>query len=219
MKAKKQQFLVLGLGRFGSSAAKSLAELGYEVLAVDQNEDAVETIAPFVTQAVVADATDEDALKELDVSSFDVAIVAIGSSIRESILMSMLCKEAGIPNVIAKANDELHAKILRRVGVDRVIFPERDMAQRLARSLVMPGLLDIMELSDEQQIAEVIVPEKWIGKSLAENNVRQNFGVSIVAIRRDGKMLSTPGASTVLLKEDILLMMGSEDNIDELRNL
>lgn len=219
MKTKKQQFLVLGMGRFGSSAAKSLAELGYEVLAVDRKESAVDAVSPYVTQAVVADATDEDALKELDASSFDVAIVAVGSSIRESILMSVLCKEAGIKTVIAKATDELHAKILRKVGVDKVIFPERDMAQRLARSLAMPGLLDIMELSDTQQIAELITPEKWAGKSLVEINVRRNYGVSVIAIRRAGNLIATPGANTVLEKGDVLLMLGEEEDIDDLRNV
>lgn len=218
MKAKKQQFLVLGLGRFGSSAARTLAELGYEVLAVDRSEDAVEDIAPYVTQAVVADASDEDTLKELDAASFDVAIVAIGSGIRESILISVLCKEAGVKTVIAKANDELHAKILRKVGVDRVIFPEREMAQRLARSLVMPGILDIMELTDDYQIVEVMTPESWAGRSLVQIHVRRNYGVSIVAVRRGGELLPSPGADTVLNADDVLLMLGKQADIDALES-
>lgn len=216
---KKQQFLVLGLGRFGSSVARALSELGHEVLAVDSNEDAVDAIEPYVTQAVVADAADEEALRELDVASFDVAIVAIGSRIRESILMSVLCKEAGVRTVIAKATDELHAKILRKVGVDRVIFPERDMAQRLARSLVMPGILDFMELTGDYKIAEVMAPDMWSGRTLIDINVRRKYGLSIVAIRREGAMIASPGADTELERGDVLLVLGKQRDIDALEGL
>ena len=199
MKKQKQSFVVLGLGRFGSSVARSLCELGHEVLAVDRDEKLVENIAPDVTQAVQANAVDEDALAELGVQNFDAAIVAIGTDIRASILATVLLKEAGVPKVLAKAVDDLHARVLYKVGADRVIFPERDMGQRVARSLVAPNILDLMALSDDDQIAEL--------------NIRRNFGVSVLGIHRGGKFLTSPGAETMLMAGDVLLVMGKKEAI------
>lgn len=218
MKKEKKQYLVIGMGRFGTSVARSLAEMGHEVLAVDGNEDAIEAIAPFVTQAVTADATDENTLRELDAQSFDAAVVSIGSNVRESILISMLCKEAGIPTVIAKANDELHGKILRKVGVDRIVFPEREMGLRLARTLAMPGIVETMELTDEYQVAEVILPTSWAGKTLMTLNVRRNYGLTVVAIRRAGKMIASPGADFAFAQGDMLIVMGKEADIHALED-
>lgn len=218
MRSKKKQFLVLGLGRFGSSVARELSALGHEVLAVDSSEDTVNEIAPYVTQAVAADATDEETLRELDAGSFDVAVVSIGSAVRDSILISVLCKEAGIPLVIAKATDELHAKILRKVGVDRVIFPERDMGARLARSLVTPNIVEMMELTDDYEIAEIMAPASWAGKSLMQLNVRRKFGLTIIAIRRSGSLLPSPDAETVIEAGDALLVLGNERDVDALEN-
>ena len=150
MKGKKKQFLVLGLGRFGSAVARSLCEMGHEVLAVDSDAEAVQAISPHVTQAVQADATDDEVFSSLDAGSYDAAIVSIGSNVRDSILISVLCKEAGVPLVVAKASDDLHAKVLSKVGVDRVVFPERDMGQRAARALVMPQMLDLMKINLER---------------------------------------------------------------------
>ncbi len=217
MRNEKKQFLVLGLGRFGASVAESLCKLGHEVLAVDADEQLVEDVAPFVTQAVQADATDEDALESLGVQNFDAAIVSIGSNIRDSILVSVLCKEMGVPFVAAKAVDELHAKVLRKVGVDRVIFPERDMGQRFAKSLVAPNILELVELSDDYEIAEVLAPAAWCGKTLAEINVRRNYGVSVIAIRRGEGLIASPGADEVPQKDDVLVLMGKTKDIDRIQ--
>ena len=211
MKKQKQSFVVLGLGRFGSSVARSLCELGHEVLAVDRDEKLVEAIAPDVTQAVQANAVDEDALAELGVQNFDAAIVAIGTDIRASILATVLLKEAGVPKVLAKAVDDLHARVLYKVGADRVIFPERDMGQRVARSLVAPNILDLMALSDDDQIAELTLPTNWAGKTIVELNIRRNFGVSVLGIHRGGKFLTSPGAETMLMAGDVLLVMGKKE--------
>ena len=135
MKNRKRQYIVMGLGRFGASVALHLSAMGHEVLAVDCDEHLVHAVAPHVAQAIQADATDETALAEMDVGSFDAAVVAIGTNTRDSILVTVLCKEAGVPLVVAKAVDDLHAKVLRKVGADRVVFPERDMGQRVARRL------------------------------------------------------------------------------------
>lgn len=214
-KSDRKQYLVLGLGRFGSSLARSLSALGHEVLAVDQDEALVEAMAPFVTQAVQLDATDEEALASLDVKSFDVAAVAIGS-IRDSTLVTVLCKEAGVPCVIAKAVDDLHAKVLQKVGADRVVFPERDMGVRVARSLATPSILDMMDLAEGYQLAEIVAPDAWRGKSLAQVNVRWHYGLSVLAIRRGGEFLASPGADTVFSGGDVLLVLGAQASIEQL---
>ena len=216
MKGKKKQFLVLGLGRFGSSLAVQLCRLGHEVLAVDSRAEHVDDIAPYVTQAVQANATDEEALDALGVSQFDAAIVSIGQNIRDSILVSVLCKEKGVPMVMAKAVDSLHAKVLEKVGVDRVVFPEQDMGQRGARSLVSPSIVDLMDLADGYQIAEVLVPEAWHHRSLVDVNVRRNYGLTVIGIRRGEGFLASPGADMVFEPEDVMVVLGQQADVDAL---
>jgi len=213
---KTHSYLVFGLGRFGSSLARSLCEQGQQVMAIDTNEELVQTIAPYVTEAVQLDATDEAALATLEVSSFDGAVVSIGQNIRDSILICVLLKEMGIPHLIAKAQDELHAKVLRKIGVDRVVFPERDMGERVARSIATPGVLELMQLDDDHQIVEVMLPEKWAGSTIAALNIRRRFGISIVAVRRDGSYIVSPSADLVLETGDTLLVLGKDDDIEAL---
>ena len=214
MKTKKKQFLVIGLGRFGSSLAKALCEMGHEVLAVDRSADAVDDVSPFVTQALQANATDDEVFASLDEGSYDAAIVSIGSNVRDSILISVLCKEAGVPLVLAKAMDDLHAKVLSKVGVDRVIFPERDMGQRVARALVMPKMLELMSLTGDTKVAETTLPEKWENRTLEEINIRRNYGVTILAVRRGEEIVTALRADFRLLPGDTLLMLGEESAID-----
>jgi len=214
MKAK--QFLVFGLGRFGTSLAKTLCEMGQEVLAIDSDEEIVSNIAPFVTQAMQLDATDEEVLKTLGVNNFDAAIVSIGQDIQASILVCVLLKELNVPYVIAKANNELHAKVLRKIGADRVIFPERDMGARLARSILAPNVLDLMNLSDDYQIIEIRVPSKWIGNSLIGLNVRRRYGLNILAIHRQGRFVVSPAPDAPFESGDTLLVMGKKDDIEKL---
>lgn len=214
MKAK--QFLVFGLGRFGTSLARTLCEMGQEVLAIDSDETAVQDIAPHVTQAMQLDATDEEVLKTLGVNNFDAAIVSIGHDIQASILLCVLLKELGVPKVIAKAHDDLHAKVLRKIGADRVVFPERDMGARLARSILAPNVLDLMNLSDDYQIIEIRVPAKWIGNSLIGLNVRRRYGVNILAIHRQERFVMSPAPDMLFESEDTLLVMGKKDDIEKL---
>ena len=214
MKPKKKQFLVIGLGRFGTSLAKALCEMGHEVLAVDRNADLVADVSPFVTQAIQANATDDEVYDSLDAGSYDAAIVAIASNVWDSILISVLCKEAGVPLVLAKAMDDLHAKVLAKVGVDKVIFPERDMGQRVARSLIMPRMLELMSLTGNSQVAEALLPDKWQNRTLEEINIRRNYGVTILAVRRGEETLTALSADFELLPGDTLLMLGTEDAID-----
>ena len=216
MKAK--QFLVLGLGRFGTSLARTLCEQGQEVLAVDADENLVESIAPHVTQAIQLDATDEEALSSLDVQNFDAAIVSIGQNTRDSILISVILKELGVPYLVAKANDELHAKVLRKIGVDRVVFPERDMGARLARNLLTPNVLELMELGGDHQLIEILVPAKWVGGSLISLNVRRRYGVNILAIHRGDRFLASPAPDMLFESGDTVLVMGRREDIERLES-
>ncbi|GJM78680.1 potassium transporter Trk [Paenibacillus sp. HMSSN-139] len=169
---KTQQFVVIGLGRFGSSLALELMDLGYEVLGIDRNEELVEEMSDQLTHAVVADATDEEVLKSLGVRNFDCGIVAIGNDIQMSILAAILLKDLGIKTVVAKAISVLHGRALEKLGVDRVIYPERDMGIRVAHQLVTPNLLDYIELSKEYSIVEMNVPACLNQKSLGDLNPR-----------------------------------------------
>ena len=209
-----KQFVVIGLGRFGTSVATELYKMGHEVLAVDNNIERVEDIADSVTHAVCADATDEAELAALGLRNFDVAVVSIGTNIRDSILVTVLCKEKGVPFVLAKAVDDLHAKVLQKVGADRVVFPEREMGQRVARSLVMPNILDLMELSDGFQVAEVVAPDSWCGRTLVEINVRRNYGVSVIAIHRGAQFIASPGAEEKVQPGDVMVLLGKTKDIE-----
>lgn len=213
---KPKSYLVFGLGRFGSSLARSLSELGRQVLAIDAREELVQEIAPYVTEALQLDATDEAALATLEVSSFDGAVVSIGENIRDSILICVLLKEMGIPHLIAKANDELHAKVLRKIGVDRVVFPERDMGERVAKSIASPSVVELMQLSDDFEIVEIVTPEKWAGSTLMELNVRRRYGISVLAVHRDGSYLISPTADTMLAAGETLLVIGKKEDVEAL---
>jgi len=213
MKGKTKQFMVLGMGLFGSSLAKALHELGHEVLAVDSDADLVEAIAPYVTQAVQIDATDEAALQELGVRNFDAVIVSIGKNLRDSILVCVIIKELGVPYLIAKATDEIHAKVLRKIGVDKVVFPERDMGVRVAKSLITPNVLEMMEFSGDYRLIEIILPAKWAGSSIIEIDVRRKYGISILAIQRDGQFIVSPSPDAVFEPGDILLVLGQKNDI------
>lgn len=216
MKEKNKQYLVLGLGRFGASLATSLCTMGHEVLAVDSDADLVDSIAPHVTQAIQIDATDEGALESLGVRNFDAAIVSIGQNMRDSILVCVLLKELGVPYLIAKATDELHAKVLRKVGVDRVVFPERDMGMRVAKSLLTPNVLELIDLSDDYQLMETIVPAKWTGETIIGLDVRRHFGVIILAVHRGKQFFVSPASDFVFEAGDIVLVLGKKDDIDNL---
>ena len=213
---RSKSFLVFGLGRFGSSLARSLCEQGQQVMAVDTNEENVQNIAPYVTEALQLDATDEAALATLDVSGFDGAVVSIGENVRDSILICVLLKEMGIPHLIAKANDDLHAKVLRKIGVDRVVFPERDMGERVAKSIVTPGVLDLMQLDDDFQIVEIRTPERWAGDTLIGLNVRRKYGISILAVHRNGSYMVSPSADLQLEADDTLLVIGKTEDVEAL---
>ncbi|NMO95653.1 potassium channel family protein [Paenibacillus lemnae] len=211
---KPKQFAVIGLGRFGSSLALELMDLGYEVLGIDRDEEVVEDMSDLLTHTVVADATDEEVLKSLGIRNFDCGIVAIGDDIQTSILTAIQLKELGVATVVAKAISVLHGRALEKLGVDRVIFPERDMGIRVAHQLVTPNLLDYMELSKDYLLVEMTVTDCMNGKTLSELNTRTRYGVSIVALNQRKGIIVAPTAMDVVSAGDIMVVIGSKENID-----
>jgi trk system potassium uptake protein TrkA len=211
-----KQFAVIGLGRFGTSVARTLAGMGYDVLAIDQREERVQDIMEHVTHAVQVDAVDEHALKSLGIRNFDVVIVAIGQDVQASILTTVLLKEMGVRRVVAKANTELHGKVLAKVGADKVVFPERDMGVRVARALVSQNILDQIELSPDYSIVELIAPPEFVGKTLQESAIRTRFGVTVLAIRRDRDIIISPGPAQIVKEGDVLVVVGRNDRLEKL---
>ena len=214
-----KSYVVVGLGRFGTEAAKRLCELGCEVLAVDQNSELVQQISENVTQAVVADARDKGVLRALGVADFDCAIVAIGGSLGDSVLATMNLKELGVPYVVCKAHDETHRQVLTKLGADRVVIPEQEQAGRLARSLSSPNVLEYIELSDDYGIIEVPAPAKWVGKSLKDLNVRAKLGVNIIAVKQDESINVSPGADYAIAEGDVMVVLGDTNALNAVQKL
>ena len=214
-----KSYIVVGLGRFGTEVARRLCELGCEVLAIDTNNELVQQISNDVTQAVVADARDKDVLKALGAKDFDCAVVAIGDSLAESILATMNLKELGIPRLVCKARDETHRQVLKKLGADQVVIPEKEQAQRLAKSLASRNVLDYIELSDDYGIIDVPAPASWHNKSLIELNVRAKLGVNILAIRRGGEITVSPGADYRILQDDVVVILGDSHALTAVQKL
>lgn len=209
----KKQFLVIGLGRFGISLTRTLIENKHEVLAVDKDLHLVENIAHIATQAIQADCTDEDVLNEIGVRNFNHAIVAIGEDLQASILITLLLKEMGVPEVTAKANNSIHGKMLKKLGADNVVYPERDMAIRLGNQLSSENLIDYIELSPDYNLVELKAPPAMNNRTLQQLNIRAKYGCNILAIKRGKNMNISPRAEDVIRTGDILLVMGNNEDI------
>lgn len=214
-----KSYVVIGLGRFGSALARQLCKLGAEVLAVDVRADFVQQIANDVTHAVVGDAQDKEVLKALGVRNLDCAIIAIGENLAASVLIAMNLKELGVPYVVCKAHDETHRKVLEKLGVDRVVIPEQEHAQRLARSLNNHNVLDYIELSEDFGILDVPAPKSWIGKNLKDLNVRAKLGVNIIAVENDGKTNVSPSADYLIRQGDTLVVLGDNIALEKVQKL
>jgi trk system potassium uptake protein TrkA len=230
MAKQPKRFIVIGAGRFGSSVAITLSKSGADVIVIDKNKDRVLQISDYVTQAVQLDAMDEKALKSVGVEKADVAIVSIGVQMEASILVTMTLKEMGIPSVVSKALTESHGKVLARVGADKIVFPERDMGAKLAKSLVSPTILDHIEVSPGYNIIELNVPEFLQGDSIMKSKVRTKYGVEIIAVKKntpqlngkgesvlDEEVLIAPAPETVLEEGDTIIVIGKEDAIERFR--
>jgi trk system potassium uptake protein TrkA len=213
-----KQFAVIGLGRFGTSMAKTLSRMGYAVLAVDHNEEKVNNIIEHVTHAVQADAMDEQTLKSLGIRNFDVVVVAIGQDIQANILVTVMLKELGVKKVVSKAVTDLHGKVLERVGADKVVFPERDMGVRVAHALVSKNILDQINISPDYSIIELISPAELANKTLGQGNIRGKYGVTVLAIRRGNDVIISPGAQHLVKEGDVLVVVGRNEKLKTLED-
>jgi trk system potassium uptake protein len=217
-----RQFAVIGLGRFGASVAMTLSNKGYEVLAIDITEDKVQDFSDIVAHAVCVDATDEKALKTIGIESVDVAIVSVGNNIEASVLITLVLKEIGIKEVVAKAVTPEQGKILEKVGADKIVFPERDMGVRIANSLVSENVSEHIDLSPTCSIIEIKAPQDFIGKSLKQLRVRVEYKLNIVAVKSVNEagqesINSTPAADYIIKGTDRLMVVGSNEDIEKLK--
>ncbi len=209
----KKVFAVIGLGRFGGSIVKTLVEDGMEVLAIDYDEERVNEYAKIASHAVVGDTTDENVLKSIGIGNFDHVIVAIGENIQASILTTLMLKELGVNHVTVKAQNDYHEKVLRKIGADTVVHPERDMGRRIAYNIVSNNILDYLDLSEDHSIVEIVASEKMNGKSIIDLDIRARYGLNIVAIKRGNDINVSPQASDAINKGDILIVIGADTDI------
>lgn len=208
-----KQFAIIGMGRFGSSVARTLYEMDFEVMGIDENEERINENIQHVTHAVVADTTDERALKELGIRNFDVVVVAIGVDIQASILTVLTLKELGVKKIVAKAQNERHGQVLYKVGADRVVFPERDMGVRVAHNLISANVLDFIELAEDYSVAEVIVSSRMVGKSLRQLDLRALYEVNVIAIKSGDKFNITPNPDDLIRVGDVLVVIGNNKDL------
>ena len=215
----KKQFAILGCGRFGSAMARELCGLGNEVLVVDKDEDRINDIADEVTHALILDITDDEAVSELGLGNFDVVAVTMSNDLRSAVMAVVLAKEAGCKRVIAKASDALGAKILMKVGADQVVFPERDMAKRMAHRLAAKNILDFVELSDTYEFTDMVVPERWVGKDLRKLDLRARYGVNVVAVAAEnGELDISPQPDLPLERGDRLILIAPKGVVHRIDN-
>ena len=213
---KKKSFAVLGLGKFGTSVAEEMSRAGVDVLAVDMEEENVHNVVDIVTCAMKVDVRDSETLASLGLSNMDAVIVAITESLDASIMATITAKEAGVPMVIAKAKNDIHAKILKKVGADRIIIPEKESGTRMARCLVSGNFIDFIELSDKVSMVEISVRPEWVGKGLRELALRDKIGVNVIAIHSGNDMIVNIHPDTPLKEEDTLWVIASEKEIEKL---
>ena len=216
---ESREFVVIGLGRFGGSLASTLYDMGYGVLGIDSSEDKVSQSKDSCTHVVQADATDEAVLRSLGVTNFDVAIVSIGHDMQASILVTLILKDLGVPLVIAKASSEIHGKVLKRIGADRIVFPERDMGVRLANHLAVDNIVDYLEITPDVSIVEINATPEMIGKTLRQMDIRARRGVNIVALRRaNQEVVVPPGPDEAIQAGDVLVALGSNEDLRRWQN-
>ena len=210
---------VIGLGKFGVSVAIHYSEHGGNVLAIDKDETKVQDVADYVTCAIKADVTDPDVVKNLGLEKMDVVIVALTDSLEASVMVTILSKEMGVPHVLVKAQSEIHARVLEKVGADKIIFPEKEMGIRIARNMAANSMADIVDIGDDYSIVEAEVPEDWVGKNLIELNPRKKFGFNVIA-KKIGKerehIEANLDPTTPFVKGDHIIVIGRNDKLDDI---
>ena len=216
VKSQRKEFVVFGLGKFGLSVAKALADNGCQVMAVDSEQSKVEEIAETVTYAVCTDVTDTDAIHSLGIRNFDGAIVAIGENLEASVLVTIIAKEMGIPFVMAKAQTELQAKVLKKVGADKIVFPEKETGIRIANNLMSDNFFDAVELSTKYSMMDLDVPAEWIDKTLRELNLRASKKINVIGIKKEEEFEITPDPDMPLTEDDVLVIIGRNQTLSKL---
>ncbi|TCL73319.1 trk system potassium uptake protein TrkA [Hydrogenispora ethanolica] len=210
-----KQYAVIGLGRFGTSVARTLFRLGQEVLAIDTSEERVKYIADEVTHSLVADTTDANVLKNIGIANFDVVIVAIGENVQANIMTTLLLKELGVKYVLVKALNKMQGRVLEKIGADRVVYPERDMGKRVAHNLVAPNMVDYIELAQGFRISEFMAYKDMFGKSLRTLNLRFKYNLNVLLIKRaGGELISSPGPDDIIQMGDMLVLAGEKEALD-----
>ncbi|KQL36326.1 potassium uptake system protein [Bacillus sp. FJAT-25509] len=213
------QYAVIGLGRFGTSLVKTLLNSGNEVLVIDLNEEVINEFADIATHAVVADATNNEALKAIGIGNFDTVIVAIGDDMQSSILATLVLKELGIQKIVVKALDKRHGEVLKKIGADWVIYPEKDMGARVAHQLMSPNVLNFIELAKNYSIEEIKIPSWMVGKNLKELNIRVKYNLTVIAIKSKDIVNISPSPEEKLLEGDILVVIGENKELHRFTNL
>lgn len=215
----KKQYAVIGLGRFGQSVARKLIEAGQDVLGIDFVEDRVDEVEHYFTHAVVGDASEEKVLTSLGIRNFDCVILAIGTDIQSSILTAMSLKNLGVPKIVAKAVGERHGQVLEKIGVDWIIYPEKDTGERVANQLLLPNVLNYIEISKEYNIEEIKLPSSMAGKNLKELNIRANYNISVIATIHEGEIIITPSPEQAIQKNDLLVVIGKRKDLAKFSSL
>ena len=212
-------YAVFGLGRYGRAVAEELINNGAEVLAVDIDQDNVDNAIEIIPVCKCADITEPEAIKRLGIANVDVVVVAMASNLEASVMAVTLCKEVVVPNVIVKCGNEMHQKILSRVGADKVIFPEKESGIRLAKNLLTSGFAEMIELSDDVSMVEIDVKDEWVGKSLMDLNLRKKYTVNVVAIRKEGNINTTVDPLLPLEKGMQLIVIANTAKLQKLKYL
>ena len=208
-----KNFVVIGLGRFGTAVARELYEVGNDVLGLDTNSENVENIADYVTHAVTGDGRDPEVLRALGVADYDCAVVAVGSDVGSSALITMRMKEAGVPQVVCKAQSHVHQRLLEKIGADRVIFPEHEMGIKVAQGLARSNILNFIELSPEYGLVDVDLPRGWAGHTIRDLDIRAKYKVNVIAVRRGSDFHVSPGADWIMIEGDKLVVLGADSDI------
>lgn len=210
----RKQYAVFGLGSFGESVAVTLQELGCEVVVADNRMERIEDISPYVSYAVQADIEDPEVIKSLGARNLDGVVVAVADDMEASIMATLVSKEIGVPYVLAKAKNDLHAKVLKKIGADSIIFPEQEIGKSVARNLVSGEFVDWIALSSDYSITEIQVPEKWVGKSLSEIDVRRTSDVNVVGVRVRDRIQVNIDPEEPLQKDMMLIMIGANEALE-----
>ena len=214
--ANKKSYAIIGLGRYGKAVAKELINHGAEVLAIDMDPDVVNAVATTLPHCKCADVTKPEVICQLGIADMDAVIIAIAGNLEASVMATMLCKEAGVKHIVVKCANTLHQRMLLKIGADQVTFPEHESGVRLAKNLLSAGFVDIAELSDDVSVAELEVKDEWDGKTLIELSLRRKYGINIVGVRKEGKLMINVDPEMPLRKEMTMVVIASKQSLKKL---